>query len=123
MILMCFIDPTTPAIRDRSPDEVLKAANMTEQKLFWEGVHNWANSYLMPFVNALKHSQGRFRTVTFECSSVDIRPGFYLEEVDSKGIAQPAMKQHGGNSAFPTPVTYEITWLLCSAPLRRWKQP
>ncbi len=100
MILMCFVDPTSLHLKGRSPDEVLKAGNLKEQKLFWEGVHNYADSYLMPFVNALKHSQGRFRTVTFECSAVDVRPGFYLEEVDNNGVAQPAIKQHGGNSAF-----------------------
>lgn len=100
MVLMCFVDPTSINLKGRSPDEVLKAADLQERKLFWEGVHNYADSYLMPFVNALKHSQGRFRTVTFECSAVDVRPGFYLEEVDKDGVAQPALKQHGGNSAF-----------------------
>ncbi len=100
MILMCFIDPTALSLKGKPPDEVLKAASLREQKLFWQGVHNYADTYLMPFVNALKHSQGRFRTVTFECSAVDVRPGFYLGEVDKKSIAQPAIKQHGGNSAF-----------------------
>lgn len=36
----------------------------------------------------------------FNASPSDIRPGFYLEEVDGSGVAQPSMKLHKGNSAF-----------------------
>jgi hypothetical protein len=100
MILMCFVDPSTAATKAKSSDEILKSAGFVEQQTFWDGVHNYADSYLMPLVNALKHSQGRFRTLTFECSPIDIRPGFYLEEVDEHGVAQPSIKLHQANSAF-----------------------
>jgi hypothetical protein len=100
MILMCLVDPASVSAQGKSPDDILKAVGFTEQKIFWEGVHNYVDSYLSPIVNKLKHSQGRFRTVVFECPSGDFRPGFYLEEVTEAGIAQPSMKLHKGNSAF-----------------------
>jgi hypothetical protein len=100
MILMCFVDPSTVATKAKSPDEILKSAGFVEQQTFWNGVHNYIDSYLMPLVNALKHSQGRSRTLMFECSPVDIRLGFYLEEMDEHGTAQPSIKLHQGNSAF-----------------------
>jgi hypothetical protein len=100
MILMCLVDPATVTARGNAPDEFLKAADLQERKLFWDTVHVYSDTYLMALVNALKHSQGRFRTVRFDCSPSDVRFGFYLEEVDRNGIAQPAMKLHNGNSAF-----------------------
>lgn len=100
MILMCLVDPATVTARSNGPDDFLKAANLPERKLFWDTVHVYSDTYLMPLVNALKHSQGRFRTVRFNCSASDVRFGFYLEEMDVKGVAQPAMKLHNGNSAF-----------------------
>lgn len=99
MILMCLINPAMVTAKGNGPDEFLKAAGLAERKLFWDTVHVYADTYLMPIVNALKHSQGRFRTVRFDCSASDIRIGFYLEEVDTKGIAQPATRLHNGNSA------------------------
>lgn len=100
MILLCLIDPNAVASQGKSPDDILKAAGLTEQKIFWGGVHNYVDSYLGPLVNKLKHSQGRFRTVVFECPGGDLRTGFYLEEVTDAGIAQPSLKLHKGNSAF-----------------------
>jgi hypothetical protein len=100
MILLCFVDPATVKTKAKSTDEILKSAGVVEQQIFWNGVHGYVNSYLMPLVNALKHSQRRFRTLTFECSPQDIRPGFYLEEMDENGAAQPSIKLHDGNSAF-----------------------
>jgi hypothetical protein len=100
MILMCLVDPTLIATTARSPDEKLKSAGFIEQKEFWDGVSSYLNGYIMPMVNALKHAQGRFRTVTFECSPSDLRPGFYLEEVDENEIAQPSLELHKRNSAF-----------------------
>lgn len=100
MILMCLVDPASIATTARSPDEKLKGAGFVEQKTFWDGVNNYLDGYLMPMVNALKHAQGRLRTVTFECSPSDLRPGFYLEEVDENETAQPSLKLHRGNSAF-----------------------
>lgn len=100
MILLCLLDPDTVASKSKSPDDMLKAAGFVEQKIFWDGVHNYTNSYLMPLVNALKHSQGRFRTFVFENPPSDIRPGFYLEEVDKNGIAQPSSDLHHCDSAF-----------------------
>jgi hypothetical protein len=99
MILMCLVDPVTVDSTRRGPDEFLKAAALAERKLFWDAVSVYADSYLMPSVNALKHSQGRFRTVRISCSDSDVRLGFYLEEVDTNGTAQPAIKLHNGNSA------------------------
>jgi hypothetical protein len=99
MILMCLVDPAMVTAKGNGPDEFLKAAGLTERKQFWDTVHVYADTYLMPIVNALKHSQGRFRTVRFDCSASDIRLGFYLEEVDTKGVAQPAGNLHNGNSA------------------------
>jgi hypothetical protein len=74
--------------KGKSPEEILKAAELAERKIFWNGIHNYADSYLMPLANELKHSQGRLRTIVFSYSATDIRPGFYLEEVDSSGTAQ-----------------------------------
>ena len=65
--------------KSKSPEDILKAAGFKEQKIFWDGVHNYVNSYLGPLVNKLKHSQGRLRTVIFECPGGDFRSGFYLE--------------------------------------------
>ena len=100
MILMCMVDPATVASQGSSPDEFLRAAGLPERKVFWDSVHNYSDTYLMPLVNKLKHSQGRFRIVRFDCSPSDIRLGFYLEEMDEKEAAQPSVKLHGGNSAF-----------------------
>jgi hypothetical protein len=100
MILMCFVDPDSIPYQGRSPDEMLKSAGFKERKIFWDGVHNYSNSYLMPLVNALKHSQGRLRTFVFENSPSDIRPGFYLEEMDENEVAQPSAQLHQSDSAF-----------------------
>ena len=100
MVLMCLVDPDPLSPKSRSPDDILKAAGFKEQKIFWDGVHNYVNSYLGPLVNKLKHSQGRLRTVIFECPGGDFRSGFYLEEVNSAEIAQPSATLHKGNSAF-----------------------
>jgi hypothetical protein len=99
MILMCLVDPAMVTAKGKAPDEFLRATGLAERKFFWDTVHVYADTYLMPMVNSLKHSQGRFRTVRFDCSTTDIRPGFYLEEVNTKGIAQPSIKLHNGNSA------------------------
>jgi hypothetical protein len=100
MILMCFVDPSKFPSKGKSPDDTLKAAGFKEQSIFWDGVAAYADSYLMPLVNKLKHSQGRFRATAFDCAPNDFRVGFYLEEVDGKGVAQPSLTLHRGNSAF-----------------------
>jgi hypothetical protein len=100
MILTCFVDPSQFSSKGKSPDDVLKAAGFKEQSVFWNGVAAYSDSYLMPLVNKLKHSQGRFRATAFDCAPGDLRVGFYLEEVDEKGVAQPSLKLHQGNSAF-----------------------
>ncbi len=99
MILLCLVDPTAVTGRDRSPEEILKASGFAEQKIFWAEVHNYVGSYLSPLVNNLKHSQGRLRTVVFECPERDLRPGFYLEEIDAAETAQPSSNLHNGNTA------------------------
>jgi hypothetical protein len=100
MILMCLVDPDRFSPQGKSPDDFLKAAGFTEQKLFWNGVCSYMNSYLIPLVNKLKHSQGRIRTLVIECPGNDFRPGFYLEEVIGTEIAQPSQELHKGYSAF-----------------------
>jgi hypothetical protein len=100
MVLMCLVDPEALSPKSKSPDDILRAAGFTEQKIFWDGVHNYVDRYLGPLVNKLKHSQGRLRTVIFECPGGDFRSGFYLEEISAAEIAQPSAILHKGNSAF-----------------------
>lgn len=100
MILKCFVNPACVSDKHVYTDEILEAAGLVELKLFRDAMHNYQNSYLLPLVNSLKHSQGRIRTYGFEINGTEIRSGFYLEEVDSQGVMQPSNKLHGRNSAF-----------------------
>jgi hypothetical protein len=101
MILMCFIDPATVTAKGRAPDEFLKAAGLQERKLFWDSVHVYADTYLMPLVNGLKHSQGRFRTVRIDGSASDTRYSIATRvaaEQEFKAIGSQVIK------IWPTPI-------------------
>jgi hypothetical protein len=99
LVLQSLVDPTGVRVSQPGAEAFLKAARFPTLTSFFQPLKPFMETYLLPLANRLKHKQGRLRGCIFYCDS-EIRPGYFLEELDDKEVAGPSVILHPANTAF-----------------------